>query len=156
MKKWLSYLLLLAAVPVLSFGGFGGQDVGKLQPVQVILVRTKNGQLHLSTDTQSTGLGEDIHKAIADMNETSSSQVFLDTADYLLLTTGTEDWLPQLQEYLRPSCSVCYVSGEVDLTAAGEFLQHHQPKLTLTQYEAGETQRPLLVSEEGRMKLVYE
>ena len=154
MKKWLSYLLLLAAVPVLSFGGFGGHDVGELQPVQVILVRTKNGQLHLSTDTQSTGLGEDIHKAIADMNETASARVFLDTADYLLLGPGGELWLPQLREYLRPSCKLCYVTGEVDLGQVAAFLQLHEPKLTLAQYEAGERGLSCLISNEGRLQLV--
>lgn len=155
MKKWLFYALVLAAIPVLSFGRSGGQDVGKLQPVQVVMARPENGKLRLLTDTEDTGKGEDAHGAIEDMNETASARIFLDTADYLLLAEGAEQWLPQLQEYLRPSCSLCYVAGEVDVTKVGEFLQLHEPELTLTQYEAGQTTLPLLISEEGRLKLVH-
>lgn len=156
MKKWLVYVLILAAVPVLSFGGFGGRDVGKLQPVQAIMMQVENGKLRLLTDTDATGRGEDAQKAVEDMNRTADAWVYLDTADYLLLSEGTEAYLPQLQKYLRPSCCLCAVAGEIDLSRVGSFLELHQPKQTLSRYEAGERELPLLISEEGRMKLVQE
>lgn len=156
MKKWLVYAVALAAVPVLSFGGFGGRDVGKLQPVQAVMVQLENGSLRILTDTEATGRGEDVQKAIEDMNRTADAWVYLDTADYLLLSEGTQDYLPQLREYLRPSCCLCAVAGEIDMSKVGTFLELHQPKQSLTRYEAGEKKLPLLISEEGRMKLVQE
>ena len=154
MKKWLIYGLLLAAIPVLSFGGLGGEDVGKLQPVQVVLLQNQDDEVRLMTDTEDLGRGEDVSQALLYMKETAPGRVFLDTADYLLVEPGAEIWLPQLQEYLRPSCSVCYVTDEVDLQQAGQYLQLHEPKLTISQYEAGERGLPYLISNEGRMKLV--
>ena len=156
MKKWMVYALMLAAIPVLSFGGFGGEDVGTLHPVQVLMVRLEKDGLCLLTDTEDTGTGKDAHQAILDMERTAPGSVLLDTADYLLLEVGTEACLEQLREQLRPSCSICYVTADVDLKQAEEFLQHHEPALTLTQYAAGEHRLPYLITEEGRLKLVQQ
>lgn len=154
MKKWLFCALVLAVVPVLSYGGFGGEDVGQLKPVQVVMLRENGEGLMLLTDTEDIGIGKNVSEAVMDMKEAAIGQVFLDTADYLLLEPGTEGWLPQLRQYLRPSCSLCYVNGEVDLKLAGEYLPHHEPKLTLIRYESGAHRLPWLESEEGRLKLV--
>lgn len=154
MKKWIVYVLALAAIPVLSFGGLGGEDVGKLSPVQAVMLRSEEDGLRILTDGGQTGWGKDVTSAMEDLNETSSARVFLDTADYLLLEPGTEVWLTQLKQHLRPSCSVCFVSAPVDLTEAATYLQLHQPSLTLTQYEAGERELPTLIYNEGRMTLV--
>lgn len=156
MKKWIFYALALAAIPALSFGGFGGQDVGKLQPIQVVMARPDGSGIRILTDAQISGWGTDVDHAIRDMNDSASSQVFLDTADYLLLEADAEQWIPQLREHLRPSCNLCRVSGNVDLTLAGEYLQLHEPKLTVTQYEAGDRGLPNLIIKEGRMKLVQQ
>lgn len=154
MNKWLVYALTLAAIPVLSFGGFGGRDVGKLRPVQLVMVRREGDRLRLTTDTGDSGRGTDIHKAIKDMKGSADAEIFLDTADYLLLGEGTEACLPQLQEYLRPSCALCRVTGEPDPEAVVTYLQQHPPELTLTQYEAAPEELPELVAAERRNKLV--
>lgn len=154
MNKWIVYLLILAAIPVLGFGGFGGEDVGKLYPVQAVMISPDKEGLRILTDGGQCGWGKDVNAAMEDLNATSSERVFLDTADYLLLELGTEDWLPQLKQYLRPSCSVCYASNQVDLEEAALYLQLHQPELTLTQYEAGQRELSTLIYNEGRMTLV--
>ena len=154
MKKWMVYLLALAAIPVLSYGGFGGKDIGKLAPVEAVLLRTEVNNIQLLTDSGQLGEGKTPVTAIEDLSATSSARVILDTAEYLLLEPGTEAFLPQLQKYLRPSCSLCYISGQIDPAAAAKYLQLHQPDLTLAQYEAGERQLPTLIIYEGRMKLV--
>lgn len=154
MKKWLHWVLLLAVIPILSFGGLGGEDVGKLRPVQVVEIRKRNNGVQLQTDTQDLGVGADVIQAVKYMKDISPARVFLDTADYLLIEPGAEIWLSQLQEYLRPSCCLCYITGEVDLYEAGQYLQLHAPKLTLTHYEAGKRNLPELISKEGSMKLV--
>lgn len=156
MKKWLGYALALAAVPMLSLGGFGGRDIGKLQPVQVVLLETVGGKLQLHTDAGAFGRGEDLTKALEDLHKTAEGWVDLDTAEYLLLGEGTEDLLPQLQEHLRPGCCVCQAAGQIDLTKAGSFLQLYRMKRTVAQYRAGEKSLPRLISEEGRLKLVEE
>lgn len=154
MKKWLFCGLLLAAIPVLSYGSFGGEDVGKLRPVQVVLLQSGEDGVQVVTDAGEMGSGVDISRALNDLKLTSSGEVFLDTADYLLLEPGMEICLPQLQEYLRPSCNLCYVSGDTDLEQVAAYLQNHVPKFTLTQYQAGERRLPYLISDKERLKLV--
>lgn len=154
MKKWMFCTLVLAAIPLLSFGGFGGDDVGRLQPVQVVVLSNRDDGVQLQTDTADLGTGENVQQAVMNMKEQSSAMVFLDTAEYLLIEPGAEVWLSQLREHLRPSCNLCYVTAAVDPEQAGKYLQQHEPKFTMTHYAAGERRLPYLISEEGRMKLV--
>lgn len=154
MKKWVFYLVLVAAIPVLGFGGFGGEDVGKLNPVQVMMVTQDKNGVGILTDSGHKGQGQNGAEAVECLKKTASSNIFLDTAEYLLLEPGTERWLFQFREYLRPSCGVCYVLGPVDLQEAANYLQLHQDNVNLAQYEAGETQLLTLIYHEGRMTLV--
>jgi hypothetical protein len=154
MKKWLFVLLVLTAIPVLSFGGFGGEDVGKVRPVEVLTVCAKGSRVQLLTDTGDIGIGEDIPAAVRDLNETAQAKLLLDTVDYLLTEPGAEIWISQLQEYLRPSCYICYVTGDMDLKQVSPFLQIHEPEMTLNDYQAGERRYSHLIANEGRMKLV--
>lgn len=151
MKKW---IVLLLAIPILSFGSLGGEDVGKLDPIQGLMITQENGMMHILTDSGQKGSGTDGASAVEALMRTSSSKVFLDTAEYLLLTPETEQWLPQLKAYLRPSCRICYVLGTVDLQEAVKYLQLHQQSVSLTQYEAGQRELPTLIYNEGRMTLV--
>ena len=154
MKKWLYCVLILAGLPMLGFAGFGGKDVGKLSPVQVVEIAFKDDLLQLRTDTGALGKGEDITQAIDHLKQTAPAEVFLDTADYLLIRPGSEYDLPELYQHLRPSCYLCYVTDEVDLELAGKYLRIHEPTVTMAQYEAGERRLPYLISEEGGLKLV--
>lgn len=154
MKKWLPYLLILAAIPLLSYGGFGGEDLGKLYPVQTLMLSADQEGVRLLTDGGQQGRGVDVLAALENLRATAAAKIFLDTADYLLLEPGMECYLSQLQQFLRPGCNVCYVSGPVELSEVSMFLEYHTPALTLTQYAAGERDLPTLVYNEGRMTLV--
>ena len=154
MKKWILYLVILAAIPILSYGGFGGEDVGEFYPVQTVMISPAKEAVRILTDGGQLGEGKDINSAMENLHSTATARVFLDTADYLLLEPGMEKWLPQLKQYFRPSCCVCTVSMAVDPSEATAYLQLHQPNLTLTQYEAGEKRLPTLIYNEGRMTLV--
>jgi hypothetical protein len=154
MKKWILYLAILAAIPVMSYGGFGGEDVGKLYPVQTVMISPEKEGVRILTDGGQLGLGKNIEGAMKNLHNTANVRIFLDTADYLLLEPGMEMWLPQLKQYLRPSCCVCHVSVSVDPAEATAYLQLHQPNLSLTQYEAGERKLPTLIYDDGRMTLV--
>lgn len=154
MKKWISCLLLAAAIPILGLEGFGGEDLGSLEPVQVLLVTRERGGIHIRTDSDQEGSGQDAAAALENLVKTASSKVFLDTAEYLLLEPGTEKYIPQLKQYLRSSCTVCNVLGPVDLQDAAQYLQLHPESVNLTQYEAGKQQLLTLIYNEGRMTLV--
>lgn len=154
MKKIGLYLVLIAAVSLFGENRGAGKDVGKLQPVQVIVAEWTEGKLRLTTDTGHTGVGASVEKALADMKEAASGEIFLDTADYLLIRKSALHVLNEFDEYLRPSCAVCTLTGTVEGEKAAEYLSYHIPAVTMAMYEAGEEELPQLISEEGRMKLV--
>lgn len=153
MKKWLAYLIVIGAVAFL--GGKGaGKDIGKLQPVQTVVVSAQNGQVQIQTDTGDLGLGQTVADAIENMEGTSAYEIFLDTADYLLIEPGCASLLSELTAHLRPSCTICLTDGGPDLETVGKFLQRHEPEVTLQHYRAGRRDLPMLRTREGRMELV--
>lgn len=154
MKRWLWCLAALALAAVMGWMPFTGTDVGKLQPVEVIRVSMQGDLILVETDTGDVGMGADLDTAFADLKESTAGEIFLDTADYLLITRDAQGQLAELSEYLRPACAVCLEAGEAELEEAAAFLSAHDPELTLGAWRAGEQSLPSLVSREGRMYLV--
>lgn len=154
MKRWLWYIGIVAVIAALSGKPSAGKDIGKLQPIQVVRLTCPQGQVCMETDTGDVGMGENLKSALADMKLSAPAEIFLDTADYLIISPGCMDLLPAVMQYLRPSCSVCLEEGKPDMEQVGVYLQQHAPSITLMQYRAGERDLPTLVTREGRMRLV--
>lgn len=154
MKRWLFCAAIILTAALLSGKGLPGADVGKLQPVQVVCISGGADWVKIETDTGDVGTGSDLEQAFGDMKATSSAEIFLDTAEYLLISQGSEGFISEMMTHLRPSCSVCIVDGEPDLEKVGAFLHQHEPKITLMHYRAGHRQLPTLKIQEGRMELV--
>lgn len=154
MKQWL--LLALAVLLAAAFGWmpFQGTDVADLLPVEIVRIRVDDGTIRVQTDTGNSGSGTDLQEAFHDLKSTAAGEIFLETADYLLVDEGTAAYLEALCEYLRPGCGVCLESGEQELAEAAAFLKTHEPPVSLQDYRAGERRLPWLRSVEGRMYLV--
>ncbi len=154
MKKWFFFLACLGAVVFLSGKGISGKDVATLEPVQTVRLFTDGEEIFLETDTYAKGSGKTLDDVIRSMHETSSSRVFLDTADYLVIDPELIDLLPAVEDLLRPSCRICLENGKPDMEQVGAFLKIHKPEITLKDYLAGERQLPTLkITGEG-MQLV--
>lgn len=154
MKRWLWYIGIIVAVAALSGKSSAGMDIGKLQPVQVVRLTCPRGQVRMETDTGDSGTGENLKEALADIKLSAASEIFLDTADYLIVSPGCVDLLPAMLQYLRPSCAVCIEKGKPNMEQVGLYLQQHSPDITLMQYRAGQCDLPTLVTRGGRMHLV--
>lgn len=154
MKRWLWYAAALVLVAALGGMPFSGTDVAKLQPVELIRVSRSFGQVLIETDTGDSGIGADLEEALEDMKETATADIFLDTAEHLLVSQNAVDLLPKLAEYLRPACGVCLEQGAPELEQAAAYLAAHEPEVTLKDFRAGERNIPVLITEEGRMHLV--
>ena len=79
-----------------------GTEVGKLLPVETLLIEKQAGQYRVSTDTVNTGRGDSLEKAVDALRAEAPGILFLDTADYVLLTGEAEDCMEKLQDYVRP------------------------------------------------------
>jgi hypothetical protein len=139
MKKWLVFAAAVTAVAILSRRPHPARDVARLEPVQAVYIYQKNGTLCIETDTGAAGSGNTLTEAAADLKASASGEIFLDTAEFLLIdpeVTITADF----HTLLRPTCGVTFTTAPPDLQAVSEFLSVHTPKRTLLALRIGITQ----------------
>ncbi len=153
MKRFVWLVLLTVAA---IFGGqlFPASDIAQLQPIQVIRVDIRQDQVLVQTDTDAAGMGANLAAAFEDLKCKTAGDIFLDTADYVLVTQRGSVLLPQLLTYLRPACRVCLERGQADLKLVAKYLMIHDPEYTLMQYAAEKDNIPVLICKEGSMELV--
>ena len=135
MKRIIIYIGILA---MLFAAPLESADVGKLLPVQVVQLRKENGWVVLETDTENVGMGGTAKQALQNLKDTASGIIYLDTAEYLLLSKDAEDALTQLRTALKPKTGVCYAEEGVDLKEAGKFLSAHAELPRLKEWKEGQ------------------
>ena len=153
MKRWGYWLLAVVTVYAMSGRNFG-TDVAELRPVEVVSVSYNDGTIAIRTDTGDYGMGADLKEAVINLQNTTPAEVFLDTAEYLLIDKDCEPMVQAMVEYLRPSCGVCVLEGDVEMEMVAQYLRNHKPINTLCKYRAGEKRLQTLRVTKGRMELV--
>lgn len=136
MKKWLILTAGLAAAACLSRLPHPARDVSRLEPAAVVWLHPEGKGLAIETDTGAKGVGETLTEAQADMKARASGEVFLDTAEFLILHPSvpvTEGFF----SLLRPDCKVVCTAAAPDLEQAAAYLTIHPPRLTLSGIRAG-------------------
>jgi len=93
-------ILLMFAAPVTPL------DVAKLQPVQTVALYVRNDAVLLKTDTGITGRGARVRDALDDLEKATPGVIYLDTAEYLLITEESVDLVYEIQQYLHPKVKV--------------------------------------------------
>ena len=151
--KWIIFLLAILLITALGWLPFWGSDVATLEPVEALYVYYNKEKVCIETDGGWFGKGKTVDEAVADLKESSSGQVFLQTVDFLLLGKGSEELLPMLYSHLRSGCSVCSVKEKPDLEKASAYLRTHRPGMTLQHYRAGKKEIPISIMKEERAYL---
>ena len=149
MRKIIWYILLLGTALLFPVEGV---DVGKLIPVELIQLNREGDRLLISTDAGVAGAGATIETAIQNMNATAEGIVFLDTADYMLVTESAERDVEAMKTYLKSSVRVCGQNVEVDLKEAARYLRVHKPRQRLGDWE-DTTEAELLTENDGKLML---
>lgn len=153
MKRWIIGILTVAAVWGLPKLSHPAADIGKLKPVEVIQIIVVEESVTIRTDSGDYGTGENLTAALEKLRESADGEVFLDTADQLILTGNpTGEW-QSIFEMLRPSSGVCVAGAETDLEQAAKYLAMHPPKVTLRDLRAGEGTPEHLIMEGERGRL---
>lgn len=147
--KYLAYIFLLAAVCLVPVKG---TDVGRLIPMEVIAVSEDKGTITVRTDTGNIGSGNTIENAFRDLEQTASGEIYLDTAEYLLLEPGTEDHIRALRSLLKGDVRVCGAPEGIELEGAAKYLTVHKPQTDLESSDEGMI--PFLTEENGRYRLL--
>lgn len=129
-------------------------DVGRLEPAEVVLLTETEHGIRIRTDTGAWGEGETLSDAVQMLKQSRDREVFLETADKLLLQGQLERYLGEICQLFRPETRICRAVGEPDLEAAGRYLSIHPASATLGELRAGEGNLETLILEEGRGILV--
>lgn len=135
MKKWLFLTAVLIAVAVFSRRPHPARDVSKLEPIQTLYVYRNGAELAVETDTGAKGTGKNLTEAAAAMKANASAELFLDTAEFLLLHPA----VPITEEFhtlLRPTCKVTITTTAPDLQTVSAYLSVHTPPMTLSEVRA--------------------
>ena len=135
MKRWLIYIALLAAA--LAFPK-QPVELGKLIPVELIMVERLDGQYRIRTDTGDAGQGATLETAIQNLHDNASGHLFLDTAQYLLLMEETRDAIPAISSLLKGNTRVCLVKYDTKLDDLARYLSAHPPQVRLKDLKIGE------------------
>lgn len=147
--KYLLYIcILLAAVLVPD----KGTDVGKLIPVEVVMISEDRGSITLRTDTGDSGTGDTLDAAISDLKAGAAGVIYLDTAEYLLLEEGLENQLNTIGGHLKGEVHLCHASEGISLEAVADFLSVHKPEVTLKTV-SNYRSIPIIWEENGRYRL---
>lgn len=128
MKKW---FLLATALVFLARLPNPAQDIAKLEPVEVIWLHPEDGKLCIETDTGAKGTGQTLTEAAENMKQRASGEIFLDTAEFLLLHPDVPI-TPDFFALLRPTCKVTRTAATPDMEAAADYLTIHPPPVTLS------------------------
>ena len=128
MKRIILYIGILAAMLAAPVEP---ADIGKLRPVQVVSIYKENDWIIMKTDTEDRGMGGTAKQALQNLKDTSSGIIYLDTAEYLLLTKDTQDAVEELRDELKDSVRLCMTAKQVDLVESAKYLNVHGwlPKL---------------------------
>ena len=134
MKKWLLLPGLLAAGLLLRLP-HPARDIAGLEPVRAVYLYMEQGRTTIETDTGTNGTGEDLESAYAALRNNADREIFLDTAQFLILDPHvpiTDDFY----ELLRPSTRVAYSNEKPNLETVSDYLTIHPPDLTLAKLRA--------------------
>ena len=91
----------------------------------------------IETDSGDSGTGADLEAAYADLRNNADREIFLDTAEFLILDPNvpiTEDFY----ELLRPTTQVVCSAEKPDLETISDYLAIHPPGVTLAKLRANE------------------
>ena len=156
MKRVLWIALLAAGVWLLPRLSHPAVDLGKLEPVETVLLTAEEDGIRIETDTDAEGFGATLAEAIEDLQQGTGANVYLDTTNKLLIKGEMEDYWGEILEFFRPSCHVYGVQEKVDLMEVTEYLSVHKGTITLNRIRAGEVAWVILEMKEGRGRLVGE
>ena len=149
-----SYLIGAALLLAILLPKGRGTDLSELIPVEILYIDKVEDHIQVVTDQGVSGMADTLEAALADMQGTSPGRVFLDTAEYLLVTEQALPELENLMRTIRPSVKLLLVTQQPQWDGLAAYLQGQDPEATLLDYQTENVSIPKLMSVEGRYYIV--
>ena len=109
MIRRILYAALLIAV---FFAPVKRVNVADLEPVEAILLTRTAETVTLTTDTDISGTGEDISRAMENLRKNTPGELFLDTVQYVALPDLDDSDQETLKTYLPAGVKFFYLEGQ--------------------------------------------
>ena len=124
-------LLYIVILALLFLAPLERLDIAHLEPVQTLAINVDGDIVKLETDTGNKGQGKTISEAVKDMEAQTSGVIYLDTAQYLLVTESAFSVIEEIGQHLHPGTFVCMWDGEGSVAGAAQYLEIRKdlPKL---------------------------
>ena len=123
-------------------------DIGRLQPVEVVQVFRQGSQVSIRTDTGDIGLGDTAEQALQNLKDTTPGYIYLDTAEYLLLNGAAMSDVEVLRTALKRNLRICLAESKLDLQLVAEYLPVHGELPRLKNWNLGDKLPELTVKNE--------
>ncbi len=137
--RTLLYCIILAGILIFPVKK---EDIGDLEPIQAVWMSVENDTVFLQTDTGDSGAGDTVAAAIEEMKHNSEGVVYLDTAQYLLVSENAADKIEEIMMHLKSSVKICLWEGS-DVEAAARYMQSHDIGSKLKDLQKGEQLRKI-------------
>ena len=135
MKRILLYIVILAGVLLVPVQRL---DVGKLKPVQAVWISKEGDRIILKTDTEDVGTGATVEEAFEDLEANCIGIIYLNTAQYLLVSDSAADLISPLSQHLKGSVDLCKWDGQGSVEDAAKYMAAHKNGCRLKDWKAGE------------------
>jgi hypothetical protein len=140
MRRCIIYAAIMAVVLAIPLER---TDVADLHPVQTVALYKTRGGYRIETDTEDFGVGVSVDAAFKDLIDTTPGVIYLDTADYLLVSEEAKPGVEQMRQYLKNGVRICQTVGQGDLKAVTQYLSVQRGLQPLNKWKSGQ-QLPVL------------
>ena len=113
-------------------------DVAKLLPIEAVAIYVSDGEVIIETDTEDEGRGGSASQALQDLKTNTPAVVYLDTAEFLLVSRNAIFYVDELRGELKPTVKVCVCDAEGRVKDAAKYLDVHGNLQELRDWKAEE------------------
>ena len=136
MKKLLFVLLAAGVLTAMGLLPFRAVDASKLLPVKTVIVTKAGEEYVVDIGSGVRAVGDTLRQALDRLREEVSGQVFLPTAEQVIITEPAEGAVAEETEF-RPAAGI-YLTPEPapDAEALGAYLDAHPSDVTILDVRA--------------------
>jgi len=134
-RRCILYIIIAAAVLTIPVDR---ADVADLHPVQTVALYVTAEGCRIETDTGDLGRGKTVDDAYRDLLRSTPGVIYLDTADFLLVSENAQNQIPEIGKYLKKGVRCCVVAGKCNLMEVSKFLSVHDDLPHISRWKTGD------------------
>lgn len=133
MKRIIIYCILFACATIIPIDRI---DISDLEPIQAVWMYEEDGVICMKTDTADVGKGESVEQALQDMKLKSEGIVYLDTAEYLLVSEKVQNQIMHIRPYLKSNVKIAEWIGDSSIADAAQYMKAHKTGVKLKKWKS--------------------